>query len=192
MSSVCEPGAAQAAVHLFEIFCVEIDGRINWRLRQCVRRAPIKAGIDLLAGLHTDRSGYLEGFDFGPIDFRLTQPHLNGVFRRQPAIRSANIGEEVDIAQEGWAGNPSGGLRPHTPEFLERHVFTCNIAVNDSLGCFAAELHDHIADVFGKSRIAIRLYWVWREGRDYEQQRSSVRTQDSPETAMVCTKIPRN
>jgi len=41
-------------------------------------------------------------------------------------------------------------------------------------------------------RLAIRLYWMWREERDYEQQRSSVRTQDSPEIAMVCTKTPSN
>ena len=37
-------------------------------------------------------------------------------------------------------------------------------------------------------RLAIRLYWMWREGRDYEQHRSSVRTQDSPEIAMVCSR----
>jgi transposase len=41
-------------------------------------------------------------------------------------------------------------------------------------------------------RLAIRLYWMWREGRDYEHQRSSVRTQDSPEIAMVCSRTPRN
>src|SRR5579864_2383308 len=41
-------------------------------------------------------------------------------------------------------------------------------------------------------RLAIRLYWMWREGRDYEQQKSSVRTQDSPEIAMVCSRTPRN
>jgi transposase len=41
-------------------------------------------------------------------------------------------------------------------------------------------------------RLAIRLYWMWRERRDYEQQRSSVRTQDSPEQAMVCTTTPSN
>ena len=39
-------------------------------------------------------------------------------------------------------------------------------------------------------RLAIRLYWMWREGHDYEQQRSSVRTQDSPNQAMVCTRTP--
>ena len=41
-------------------------------------------------------------------------------------------------------------------------------------------------------RLAIRLYWMWRERRDYEQQRSSVRTQDSPEQAMVCSTTPSN
>ncbi len=41
-------------------------------------------------------------------------------------------------------------------------------------------------------RLAIRLYWMWRERRDYEQQRRSVRTQDSPNQAMVCTRTPRN
>jgi len=41
-------------------------------------------------------------------------------------------------------------------------------------------------------RLAIRLFWMWREGGDYEQQRSSVRTQDSPEQAMVCSRTPSN
>jgi hypothetical protein len=41
-------------------------------------------------------------------------------------------------------------------------------------------------------RLAIRLYWMWREGRDYEQHRSSVRTQDGPEQAMVCSRTPSN
>jgi transposase len=41
-------------------------------------------------------------------------------------------------------------------------------------------------------RLAIRLYWMWREGRDYQQWRSSVRTQDSPEIAMVCSQTPSN
>ena len=39
-------------------------------------------------------------------------------------------------------------------------------------------------------RLAVRLYWMWREGRDYEQQRVSVRTQDSPEILMVCRQTP--
>jgi transposase len=41
-------------------------------------------------------------------------------------------------------------------------------------------------------RLAIRLYWMWREGHDYQQQKSSVRTQDSPEQAMVGSRTPRN
>jgi transposase len=41
-------------------------------------------------------------------------------------------------------------------------------------------------------RLAIRLYWMWREGRDYEQSRSSVRTQESPEILMVCRRTPSN
>ncbi len=32
-------------------------------------------------------------------------------------------------------------------------------------------------------RLAIRLYWMWRERRDYEQQRGSVRTQGQPESS---------
>jgi len=39
-------------------------------------------------------------------------------------------------------------------------------------------------------RLAICLYWMWREGRDYEWR--SVRTQDSPDQAMVCTRTPSN
>jgi transposase len=41
-------------------------------------------------------------------------------------------------------------------------------------------------------RLAIRLYWMWRQGWNYEQFKSSVRTQDRPEIAMVCTKTPSN
>jgi len=40
-------------------------------------------------------------------------------------------------------------------------------------------------------RLAIRLYWMWREGRDYEQCRGSVRTQESPEILMVCHRTPK-
>jgi transposase len=40
-------------------------------------------------------------------------------------------------------------------------------------------------------RLAIHLYWMWREERDY-QWRRSVRTQESPEQAMVCSQTPRN
>jgi len=40
-------------------------------------------------------------------------------------------------------------------------------------------------------RLAIRLYWMWREGRDY-QWKSSVRTQDSPVYVIVSRGTPRN
>ena len=40
-------------------------------------------------------------------------------------------------------------------------------------------------------RLAVDLYWMWREQRDY-QWKSSVRTQDSPEQAMVCNRTARN
>jgi len=41
-------------------------------------------------------------------------------------------------------------------------------------------------------RLAIRLFWMWRQGWDYQPSKSSVRTQDSPEIAMVCTRTPSN
>ena len=41
-------------------------------------------------------------------------------------------------------------------------------------------------------RLAIRLYWMWRQGWDYQQWKSSVRTQDSPNLAMVRNKTSRN
>ena len=41
-------------------------------------------------------------------------------------------------------------------------------------------------------RLAIRLFWMWHQGWDYQQSRSSVRTQDSPDQAMVCTRTPSN
>jgi len=41
-------------------------------------------------------------------------------------------------------------------------------------------------------RLAIRLYWMWRQGLNYEQLKSSVRTQDSPDIAMVCSRTPSN
>ena len=37
-------------------------------------------------------------------------------------------------------------------------------------------------------RLAIRLYWMWRQGLNYEQLKSSVRTQESPDIAMVCSR----
>jgi transposase len=41
-------------------------------------------------------------------------------------------------------------------------------------------------------RLAVRLYWMWRQGWDYQQWRSSVRTQDRPEIAMVRGTTSRN
>jgi transposase len=41
-------------------------------------------------------------------------------------------------------------------------------------------------------RLAIRLYWMWRQEKDYEQSRSSVRTQESPEILMVRRRTPSN
>ncbi len=50
-------------------------------------------------------------------------------------------------------------------------------------------------------RLAIRLYWMWRERQDYQQSRSfgshagqpgNRRMQDSPEIAMVCTRTSSN
>jgi transposase len=40
--------------------------------------------------------------------------------------------------------------------------------------------------------LAVDLYWMWRQGLDYGQWKSSVRTQDSSEQAMVCSRTPRN
>ena len=41
-------------------------------------------------------------------------------------------------------------------------------------------------------RLAIRWFWMWRQGFDYQQSKSSVRMQDSPDQAMVCRRTPRN
>jgi transposase len=41
-------------------------------------------------------------------------------------------------------------------------------------------------------RLAIRLYWMLRQEKDYEQSRSSVRTQDSPNILMVSRQTPSN
>ena len=48
----------------------------------------------------------------------------------------------------------------------------------------------NIAKVAMARRLAIRLYWMWREGQEYQQTKSSVRTQDSPEIPMVCSRTP--
>jgi len=49
-----------------------------------------------------------------------------------------------------------------------------------------------IAKVAMARRLAVRLYWMWRKPWDYEQLKSSVRTRDSPEQALVCNRTPSN
>jgi hypothetical protein len=49
-----------------------------------------------------------------------------------------------------------------------------------------------IAKVAMARRLAVRLYWMWRKRWDYEQLKSSVRTRDSPDIAMVCSRTPSN
>jgi transposase len=39
-------------------------------------------------------------------------------------------------------------------------------------------------------KLAIRLYWMWRHAWDYQDWKSSVRTQESPEISMVCNRTP--
>jgi transposase len=48
-----------------------------------------------------------------------------------------------------------------------------------------------IAKIAMARRLAVRLYWMWRNRWDYEQLTSSVRTWDSPKIPMVCSKTPR-
>jgi transposase len=48
-----------------------------------------------------------------------------------------------------------------------------------------------IAKVALARTLAVRLYWMWRKQWNYEHI-SSVRTQDSPDIAMVCGRTPRN
>src|SRR6201997_1322721 len=40
-------------------------------------------------------------------------------------------------------------------------------------------------------RLASGWYWMWRHAWDYQDWRSSVRTQESPEISMVCNRTPR-
>jgi transposase len=47
-----------------------------------------------------------------------------------------------------------------------------------------------IAKVAMARRLAVALYWMWRNGWDYEQSKSSVRTRASSEQALVCSKTP--
>ncbi len=45
-----------------------------------------------------------------------------------------------------------------------------------------------IAKVAMARRLAVVLYWMWRNGWNYEQSKSSVRTRASSEQAMVCSR----
>jgi transposase len=47
-----------------------------------------------------------------------------------------------------------------------------------------------IAKVAMARRLAVALYWMWRNGWNYEQSKSSVRTRASSEQAMVCSTTP--
>jgi hypothetical protein len=49
-----------------------------------------------------------------------------------------------------------------------------------------------IAKVPMARRLAIQMYWMMRKRWDYEQVKKSVRTRDSPDIAMVCSRTPRN
>ena len=49
-----------------------------------------------------------------------------------------------------------------------------------------------IAKVAMARRLAVHLYWMMREGWDYQGGSSSVRTWGSPEIAMVCRRTPRH
>ena len=49
-----------------------------------------------------------------------------------------------------------------------------------------------IAKVAMARRLAIALYWMWRNGWTYEQLKSSVRTRASSKQAMVCSTTPGN
>ena len=45
-----------------------------------------------------------------------------------------------------------------------------------------------IAKVAMARKLAVHLYWMWRQGCDYGEFEGSVRTRESPEIAMVCSK----
>ena len=50
-----------------------------------------------------------------------------------------------------------------------------------------------IAKVAMARRLAVRLYWMWRKGWDYQQlTKFRFRTRESPDIAMVCSKTPSN
>ena len=47
-----------------------------------------------------------------------------------------------------------------------------------------------IAKVAMARKLAVHLYWMWRQGWTTASCTSSVRTRESPEIAMVCSKSP--
>jgi hypothetical protein len=49
-----------------------------------------------------------------------------------------------------------------------------------------------IAKVTMARRLTVRLYWMMRQGWDYEQWIKFGSHADSPEIAMVCRRTPRN
>ena len=49
-----------------------------------------------------------------------------------------------------------------------------------------------IAKVAMARRLAVHLFWMMRKEWDYEQLKSSVRTRESPDIAMVCSRTPSN
>ena len=49
-----------------------------------------------------------------------------------------------------------------------------------------------IAKVAMARRLAVRMYWMWREQKAYEQLKKSVRTRASPEQALLCNRPARN
>ena len=49
-----------------------------------------------------------------------------------------------------------------------------------------------MAKVAMARELAVHLYWMWRQGLDYDQSRSSVRTRESPDISMVCSNHRRN
>jgi transposase len=59
----------------------------------------------------------------------------------------------------------------------------------DKLFHLAMRRGREIAKVARARRLAVRLYWMWRKGWDYEQLKK-VRTPDSPEIALVCSRSP--
>jgi transposase len=49
-----------------------------------------------------------------------------------------------------------------------------------------------IAKIAMARKLAVRLFWMWRRGWDYEQWKKFGRTWGSPSINMVCSRSPRN